>query len=81
MSVIVYAQCYDFAHIKGKINTWWLKGLSGILWKEQPRTIVITGEIKFLGSWAVMIRNRFRPKSRRARIFLWSHGWDGTEKN
>lgn len=65
---------------KGKINTWWLKGLSGILWKEQPRTIVITGEIKFLGSWAVMIRNRFRPKSRRARIFLWSHGWDGTEK-
>lgn len=66
---------------KGKVNTWWLKGLRRILHLSSSKDIIMTGEIKFLGSWYVMISNRLRPRSRRARIFLWSHGWNGTEKN
>ena len=66
--------------VKGKINTWWLKGLSKVIREDNPHTIIFTGEIKFLSSWRMLICNRFRPKSRRLRILLWSHGWDGTER-
>lgn len=65
---------------RGRFNTWWLKGLSKVLHTEKQETIILTGEIKFLSSWCVMLRNTLKPRSRRARIFLWSHGWDGTEK-
>ncbi len=65
---------------RGKSNTWWLKGLSKVLRLQREDTIIMTGEIKFLSSWGVMLRNTLKPKSRRTRIFLWSHGWDGTEK-
>lgn len=64
---------------KGKMNTWWLKGLSHLL-RLNHKDIILTGEIKFLSSWYVMFRNRLLPKSKRARIYLWSHGWDGTER-
>ena len=65
---------------RGRFNTWWLKGLTNVLHTEKQDAIILTGEIKFLSSWRVMLWNTLKPKSKRARVFLWSHGWDGTEK-
>lgn len=65
---------------RGKFNTWWLRGLTKVLRKNKSEITILTGEIKFLGSWRVMLSNALRRKSKRTRIYLWSHGWDGTER-
>lgn len=42
-------------------------------------TLLMLGEPFNLTSWHILLRNRFRSKSRRRRILVWTHGWYGRE--
>ena len=65
---------------KGPKNTYWLKGALKLLFgKATPRQIIMTGEIKFLTTWMVLLRNKFTPRKHRKKVILWTHGWYGNE--
>lgn len=65
---------------RGIKNTYWLKGaLKYLFGKESPDNIIMLGEIKFITTWLVIIRNKFRPRYRRKKIIFWAHGWYGNE--
>jgi glycosyltransferase involved in cell wall biosynthesis len=56
-------------------NFYWISGTLSLLFKKY-RKYLITGEIRCLSSWFILITARLSGKQ----IYLWSHGYYGTEK-
>lgn len=54
----------------------WKREILGI---DSPVKIIALGEIKFIPTWHIMIRNLIVCKKRRKEVILWTHGWYGNE--
>lgn len=58
-----------------------LKGWkSHIEYQDAPEIVISLGEIKFIPSWIMMLKNRLKGRSKRKEIILWTHGLYGNEK-
>lgn len=56
---------------------YWQKGCFSLLFRKRFRTFFILGDTHSLTSWAMLYAKKlFCPKKR---IYLWSHGWYGSE--
>lgn len=55
------------------------KGISVLENNSGANTIIMLGEPFNLSSWHILIRNALRPRNKRKKIFLWTHGWYGRE--
>lgn len=65
----------------GPANSYWLKGAARkALKRDAPDNILMLGEIKFLTSWWILLRNKLSCQRKRKHVVLWTHGWRGNEK-
>lgn len=63
----------------GPGNTLWLPGVAHkVMTDSDTEQIIMLGEIKFLTSWSILLRNLLRSKNKKIKVHLWSHGWTGS---
>lgn len=74
-----YNDAYVLQPKRGKGNTLWLRGATKLaLDDEKVSDVLMLGDVKFLTSWSILLKNKLLPRKKHKKIHLWTHGFTGT---